>query len=74
MKYIITDKNEAKIGGMYHQDMGRECEGKVIAAGHCSKNEDGTYTVWGNSYGYGIESKPEDAKLLTDLLSEQTVK
>ena len=67
MKYIITDKDEVKIGGLFHQDMGDECSGKVVRAGHCSKNEDGTYKVWGGSYGYGIDSKPEDAELLSRL-------
>jgi len=66
MKYIITDKNEVKIGGMFHQDMGDECDGKVIRAGHCSKNEDGTYKVWGESIGYNIKAQEEDAKLLLD--------
>jgi len=66
MKYIITDKGEVKIGGMYHQDMGGKCLGKVIRAGHCRQKEDGSYEVWGKSIGYGIKSQPEDAELLTN--------
>lgn len=69
MKYIITDKNEARIGGMYHQDMANECEGKVIRAGHCAKNEDGTYRVWGESIGFNISAKPEDGDILLKLLT-----
>lgn len=63
MKYIITDKGEVKTGGMYHQDMGAECEGRVVSAGHYSV-EHGIVKVFGESYGYGIESKPEDAEVL----------
>ena len=37
MKYIITDKNEVKIGDGYHADLAEKCEGKVIRAGHCKK-------------------------------------
>jgi hypothetical protein len=69
MKYIITDKNEAKVGGAFHQDMGDECEGRVVSAGHCRQNSDGSYSVFGESIGYGIESKPEDAEMLTLLLN-----
>lgn len=68
MKYIITDKNEVKIGFDYHQVMGDKCSGKVIRAGHCKLKEDGNYEVWGSSIGYGINSKPEDAKLIKQFL------
>lgn len=70
MKYIITDQNEVKVGGAFHQDMGDKCSGRVVRAGHCKRNDDGTYTVWGGSFGYGIDSKKEDAELLTKLLNE----
>lgn len=69
MKYVITDKHEAKVGGAFHQDMGDKCVGKVIRAGHCEKKEDGSYRVWGKSIGYGINSKPEDAEILKKLLN-----
>jgi hypothetical protein len=70
MKYIITDKNEAKIGEpfTFHSTLARDCEGEVIRAGHCEKIEDGSYRVWGESIGYSIPSQPEDAKLLQELL------
>lgn len=64
MKYIITDKNEVRIGGMYHQDMANDCEGKVISAGHCERLEDGTFKVFGRSIGFNIQAKPEDALIL----------
>jgi len=65
MKYIITDKGEVKTGGMFHVDMGVQCKGRVIAAGHCDRLPDGTFKVWGESIGYNIESKPEDALTLS---------
>ena len=68
MKYIITDKNEVRTGGMYHKEMGDECEGKVIRAGHYTKNKDGTYKVFGESIGYSIEAKEEDAQILLDVI------
>lgn len=70
MKYIITDKDEARVGGGYHIDLARDCEGKVVRAGHCEENADGTFRVFGGSMGYNILSKPEDAELLLDLLKE----
>lgn len=69
MKYIITDKDEARIGGRYHHNMLEDCKGKVIRAGHCEKNEDGTYKVWGSSIGFNINSKSEDAELLKTLIN-----
>ena len=68
MKYIITDKNEAKIGNGYHFELAIGCEGKVIRAGYCNKLVDGTYEVFGESIGYKINSLKEDATLLTNLL------
>lgn len=65
MKYIITDKNEVRVGSnTFHQILSEGCEGKVVSAGHCEKGENGKYRVWGSSIGYGIDSKPEDALLL----------
>lgn len=63
MKYIITDKGEVKTGGMYHQDMGDHCEGRVISAGHYDIIN-GLVKVHGSSIGYGINAKPEDAIIL----------
>lgn len=64
MKYIITDENEIRIGNGYHFELAQGCKGKVIKAGHCLQNKDGTYKVWGGSIGFNINSKQEDAELL----------
>lgn len=85
MKYIITDKGEVNIGQeqTYHARLAEECKGKVIAAGHYKRNEDGTYEVYGSSIGYSINAKPEDAitlqnwenaqaKLLSDKIEGNT--
>lgn len=69
MKYVITDTGEAKVGGGFHMDLARGLSGNVIAAGHCELNADGTYRVFGRSIGYNINSKPEDAKRLDEILS-----
>ena len=70
MKYVITDQNEAKIGkDIYlHSELTKELKGKVIKAGHCRITEDFSYHVWGESIGYGIQSRPEDADILNKLL------
>lgn len=75
MKYIIAKKKSedgliAKVGGAYHADMHTIEMGEVVSAGHCERQEDGTYRVWGSSIGYNIQSKPEDAELLQTLLNE----
>lgn len=64
MKYIITDKDEIRIGFMYHQDLADGCTGTVVRAGHCEQNADGSYRVWDGSIGFGIQSQPEDAVIL----------
>ena len=67
MKYIITDKREVRTGGGYHIDLAQGCEGKVIAAGHCER-ENGKVRVYGESIGFKIQSKPEDAKIIGEAL------
>ena len=67
MKYIITDKNEVKIGNGYHFELASECKGKVIRAGHCNKLVDGKYEVFGESLGYKINSKKEDAEIINNI-------
>lgn len=69
MKYVITSTNEARIGGGYHADLKEGLGGRVIAAGHCELLETGEYRVWGSSIGYSIQSKPEDAKKLKEILN-----
>jgi DNA (cytosine-5)-methyltransferase 1 len=72
MKYVITDKDQVAIGVGYHSELARELEGKVIRAGHCLINPDGTFKVWGGSYGYDIDAKLEDADILARLTKEKS--
>ncbi len=68
MKYVITSHNNFAIGcGAYHQDLAKGLTGNVVSAGYM-KFVDGKIKVYGNSVGYMIDSKPEDAKLLEELL------
>lgn len=63
-KYIITDKNEVRIGeNTYHDILAEDVEGKVISAGHCEKLEDG-WTVFGGSIGFGIFALNSDRDLI----------
>ena len=69
MKYVITDQNEAGVqNGGFHFEIANKLKGRVERAGHCKRNDDGTYEVFGESIGYGIHAQPEDAKLLETLV------
>ena len=57
--------NEVSIGTGYHSELARGFKGKVVRAGHCEKQPDGSYKVWGESIGYGILAQSEDAKILS---------
>ena len=63
MKYVISDQEEVNIGEnhQYHANLALDFTGKVVAAGYCEKNSNGTYRVFGQSIGFDIESQPEDA-------------
>lgn len=63
VKYVISDKDEVVLGYDFHQNLARDFKGRVISAGHC-KSVDGKFEVYGESIGYGIQSKPEDAEYL----------
>lgn len=64
MKYIITDKGEVEIGeNTFHQILAQNVEGRVVAAGHV-RFKDGKAEVYGESFGYGISAKKEDALLI----------
>lgn len=65
MKYVISDKGEVSIGVGFHDDLAKDFIGKVVRAGHCEKLADGTIRVWGMSYGFRINAKPEDARILS---------
>lgn len=64
MKYVITDNDEARVGRGYHSELVRGLSGKVIRAGHCELKADGKYKVWGESLGFGIMAKSDDAHML----------
>lgn len=66
MKYVITDKGEARVepNFMLHMDIAIGLEGHVVAAGHCRRGVDGRWYVYGESFGFGIKAKPEDADIL----------
>lgn len=66
MKYVITDQGEVNVGGGYHYDLARDLKGHVVAAGHCRVMNDTEIEVFGESIGFGIKAKPEDAKILKE--------
>ena len=63
MKYIITNKDEVRTGQdtEYHKDLAKTCKGEVIAAGYYRITEKNTIETYGESIGFLIKSKPEDA-------------
>lgn len=66
MKYIITDENEIRLGSStFHSWLADNCKGRVVAAGHCNLIN-GKYEVFGESIGFRIKSKPEDADILNN--------
>jgi hypothetical protein len=68
MKYIITDTGVvAMASGGYHQDLADALKGRVVAAGHCSINK-GEVEVFGESIGFNIKAKPEDAARISEAL------
>jgi len=57
MKYIITDKNEIRIGNIYHYDLANSCSGKVVRAGHINiKDAD----IFGKSNTFNIKANKSD--------------
>lgn len=61
MKYIITDHNKIALGsGCYHDDLSHVVTGNVISAGEM-RIENGRVVVFGESHGYHIKAKKEDA-------------
>ena len=43
---------------------------KVFSAGFCSRNEDGSVSVWGRSTSLNIGSRPEDVKIIEEYLEK----
>lgn len=41
---------------------------KVISAGFCRADEDGVYSVWGESISLKVKSRPEDAEIINKYL------
>lgn len=76
MKYVISDRDEVAVGTGFHSEIAHEADfnGKVIRAGHCKENPDGSYEVWGESLGYGIQARSEDAEILTNARREADIK
>jgi hypothetical protein len=63
MKYVVTDLGEAATGMRDHRTLAAGLRGKVVGAGHYRVIE-GRIEVYGGSYGFAIEARPEDAALL----------
>lgn len=71
LKYIISDKGEVVLGkDTYHQIMAERVAGRVVRAGHFEyiPTDDGKLKVkvFGESIGYRIQSKPEDAEIINN--------
>ncbi len=69
MKYVITDHNKVAMGtGCNHQALALALTGKVVAAGEF-RVVGGRVEVYGESFGYGIKARPEDAEVLQRLFT-----
>ncbi len=68
-KYIILYEEELPVlfnPIIQHSEIG--IMKRVISAGFCSRNDDGTYSVWGESISLKVKSRPEDAKIIEKYL------
>lgn len=77
MKYVITESGAIGMGGNseYHKNIAAaipaiEQPAKVVSAGYCKMGEDGKWTVYGNSIGYSMSAKPEDAEKLNTQITK----
>lgn len=70
MKYIITDRGEVRTGTDHHRILSSDCYGRVVSAGHFRETDDGV-KVFGQSYGFGIYAKDEDAVILAKCLKSK---
>lgn len=75
MKYIITDKNEVRMGAELHQDLAKTCEGRVVRAGHVLINNKGNCVVYGRAHteAFNIDAQPEDAKILDRMMHGENI-
>lgn len=64
-KYIITDKGEVVIGeNTYHHELAKHVKGKIVGAGHVAFVGNNKPHVFGQSFGYNMKAKPEDAEVI----------
>ena len=73
-KYLIIDCNGIECSVVFshlftHNQFGL---GKnVISGGFCYRNQHGSYQVYGKSVSMNVESRPEDARILDELLETE---
>lgn len=68
MKYIITNHNRLIIGtGTNHRDLASGVSGNVVSAGEI-EIKNGKIRVFGESFGYRIKSKLEDAEFISKVM------
>ncbi len=67
-KYIIFNNNHCVLGtDIYHKELARASAGRVTSAGYF-KFKNGRIEVYGESAGFDLEAKPEDARKLEEML------
>ena len=52
-----------------HDVVSQNTSYKVVSAGFCYVNKDGTVKVWGKSVSLKVSSRPKDAQLIQDLIN-----
>jgi hypothetical protein len=73
-KYLIVESLglELPIVFNYILDHDKVAAGMtVVAAGFCSRGQDGKFSVWGRSVGLKVGSRPEDVEILNNLLERE---
>jgi len=67
MKYIIVDDMGMELPVVFCEILDHNSvagERKVLSAGFCVRNDDGTYQVWGGSTTLKMSSKPADSDII----------
>lgn len=72
-KYVVLKDGSVRIDGNIHAFMAcgcpeKDCAGRAISAGFFEVNGE-EVKVWGMSTSLGINSRPEDAKIIQDSLN-----